>query len=390
MSQPVIVEAVRTVTGRRNGYLSEVSAPHLLASAQYGLLERAGLDPGQVDQLIGGCVTQAGMQAINVTRIAWLSRGANSSAAATTIDCQCGSGLQANNLMAGLIATGGAKVGIACGVEHMTKVPLRTALEAGDTRPRDLYWPWPREASSQFEGAERIAEARGLARDSLDEVGARSQSLAAAAWADGAFDSQLVDVLRPGTDAEGPTEWTPVRNARDETIRATSLEDLAGLRPILEGGKHTAGSASPVSDGAAAVLWMAEEAAGELGFRPRARIAFHTMVGTDPYYYLDGPVEVTAKVLSESPFSLDDFDLIECNEAFASVLLSFQQVYDIDWSKLNVNGGAIALGHPVGATGCRLLVSALHELERRDGELAYITMCQGGSLGIGTVLQRLR
>lgn len=387
MGEAIIVEAVRTPIGKRNGGLAEVSAPHLLAAAQFGVLERAGVDPGAVDQLIGGCVTQAGMQALNVTRIGWLSRGVDFQAAATTIDCQCGSGLQANNLMKGLISTGGARIGIACGVEHMSRVPLRTAVNVADTQPRDDTWPWTTEAASQFEGAERIAQLRSITRDDVDELGVISQQRAAAAWNEGRYDQETISVRVP--DPERPGELRMVDIVRDEGLRSTSRESLANLKPIVPDGIHTAGTASQISDGAAAVLWADADTARELGLRGRARVTHHTMVGTDPYYYLDGPVQATHKLLTSSGHSITDFDLIECNEAFASVVLSFQREFDVPMDRLNVNGGAIAIGHPVGATGARLVTSVVHELERRDGHLALITMCQGGSLGIATVIERI-
>lgn len=339
------------------------------------MLDRAGVDPSDVDQLIGGCVTQAGMQAFNVTRMGWLSRGIDFTAAATTIDCQCGSGLQASNLMVGLIATGGARVGVACGVEHMTALPLGSSINVGETRPRGGDWPWTSEARSQFEGAERIANRRGIVRRDTDEFGLLSQTRAAAAWESGHFAQEVVYL--PELD-------------RDEGLRSTTIEGLGGLRTILEDGIHTAGTASQISDGAAAVLWMDADDAVARGLRPRARIKYHTMVGADPYFYLDGPVDATAKLLHETGHTIGDFDLIECNEAFASVVLSFQRTYDVDWSRLNINGGAIAIGHPVGATGARLVTTVVHQLERIDGELALITMCQGGSQGIATVIERLR
>lgn len=373
MGQPVIIEAVRTPTGRRNGGHTEVTAPHLLATAQIEVARRGGVDPTEVDQLIGGCVTQAGMQAFNVTRMAWLTSGTDYSAAATTVDCQCGSGLQANNLMTGLIATGGAQIGIACGVEHMTGLPLRTAIDVGETRPRGDDWPWDREAPSQFIGAERIAEKYNITREDADRLGVLSQERAAAAWDAGKYDNEIV-----------ATTIT-----KDEGLRESTMEKLATLKPIVEGGIHTAATASQISDGAAAVLWMDEDVARERGVTPRARIRNHTMVGTDPYYYLDGPITATNKLLAQTGLSIDDFGVIECNEAFASVTLAFQREFDISWDRLNVNGGAIALGHPVGATGARLIVSILNEMERRDVELGLITLCQGGSLGIATVIERL-
>jgi len=389
MGEPVIVEAARTPIGKRNGWLSGVKAPALLAHAQFALLERTGIDAASVDQLIGGCVTQGGQQASNVTRNAWLSRGLNYTAAATTIDCQCGSAQQANNLMAGLIATGGAQIGIACGVEQMSQVPLGTAARGGGGYYKDADWPYADEAGTQFEAAERIAKLRGLSREDLERLGAASQQHAARAWEEGRFDREVVPVVAPVVDSEFAPTGDTVSVTRDQGLRETTIESLAKLRPVVEGAIHTAGTSSQISDGAAAVLWMDSEVAAAHGLRPRARIAYHTMVGTDPYYLLDGPVFATQKMLDQSGYKIGDFDLFECNEAFAAVTLSWQQVHDIPMDKINVNGGAIALGHPVGSTGSRLITTALHELERTDGELAYITMCQGGALGIATVLQRL-
>jgi acetyl-CoA C-acetyltransferase len=389
MGEPVIVEAVRTPIGKRNGWLSGLKAPHLLAAAQFGALERAGLAPRDVDQLIGGCVTQAGQQASNVTRNAWLSQGADYTAAATTIDCQCGSGQQANNLMVGLIATGGARIGIACGVEQMSQVPLGTAARGGGGYYKDETWPYPDEAGSQFEAAERIAKLRGLTRTDLDRLGVASQEKAIRAWAEGRFDREVVPVEAPVVDASFTPTGETTTVTRDQGLRQSTLDGLAKLKPVMEGALHTAGTSSQISDGAAAVLWMDSEVAAAHGLRPRARIAYHTMVGTDPYYLLDGPVHATERTLDQSKFTIADFDLFECNEAFAAVTLSWRQVHGVPEDKVNVNGGAIALGHPVGCSGSRLITTALHELERTDGTLAFITMCQGGALGIATVLERL-
>jgi acetyl-CoA C-acetyltransferase len=389
MGEPVIVESARTPIGKRNGWLSGLKAPSLLAAAQFGVLDKAGMDAADVDQLIGGCVTQAGQQASNVTRNAWLSRGVNYTAAATTIDCQCGSGQQANNFMAGLIATGGARIGIACGVEQMSQVPLGTAARGGGGYYKDETWPYPDEAGTQFEAAERIAKLRGLAREDLDRLGLASQAKAIRAWAEGRFEREVVPVDAPTVDAEFKPTGETTTVTRDQGLRESTMEGLAKLRPVADGALHTAGTSSQISDGAAAVLWMDSDVAAAHGLRPRARIAYHTMVGTDPYYLLDGPVYATQKMLDQSPFTIGDFDLFECNEAFAAVTLSWQQVHDIPEDRMNVNGGAIALGHPVGCSGSRLITTALHELERTDGTLALVTMCQGGALGIATVLERI-
>jgi acetyl-CoA C-acetyltransferase len=389
MGEPVIVEAARTPIGKRNGWLSGIIAPQLLAHAQFAVVERAGLEPGDVDQLIGGCVTQAGQQASNVTRNAWLSRGVDFTAAATTIDCQCGSAQQANNFMAGLIATGGAQIGIACGVEQMSQVPLGTAVRSGGGYYKDDTWPYPDEATTQFEAAERIAKLRGLSREDLERLGCASQEKAIRAWAEGRFEREVVPVDAPVVDAELHRTGETMTVTKDQGLRETTMESLAKLKPVVDGAIHTAGTSSQISDGAAAVLWMDSEVAQARGIKPRARIAYHTMVGSDPYYLLDGPVFATQKMLDQSKYKISDFDLFECNEAFAAVTCSWQQQHDVPWEKVNVNGGAIAIGHPVGSTGSRLITTALHELERTDGELALITMCQGGALGIATVLQRI-
>jgi acetyl-CoA C-acetyltransferase len=389
MGKPVIIDAVRTPIGKRNGWLSGLIAPELLAWPQFALVDRNGLDPADVDQLIGGCVTQSGQQSNNVTRNAWLSRGLSFTAAATTIDCQCGSAQQANNLMAGLIATDGARIGIACGVEQMTQVPLGTSARGGGGYFKNENWPWKDEAGTQFEAAERIADLRGFSRQDLEEWGLASQEKAAKAWAEGRFEREVIPVEAPVMDKEGKKTGETMTVTRDQGLRDTTLEGLAQLKPVAEGARHTAGTSSQISDGAAAVLWMDEDVARQRGLTPRARLAFHTMVGSDPYYLLDGPVHATQKMLDTSKYTIADFDLFECNEAFASVTLSWMTVHKIPPEKVNVNGGAIALGHPVGSTGSRLITTALHELERTDGERALVTMCQGGALGIVSVIERL-
>ncbi|MCB0996704.1 MAG: steroid 3-ketoacyl-CoA thiolase [Acidimicrobiales bacterium] len=390
MGNPVIVEAVRTPIGRRNGWLSGVLATQLLAVTQMEVLNRAGVEPGEVDQLVGGCVTQAGQQASNVTRNGWLSTGRDFTAAATTVDCQCGSGAQANAFAMGLIATGGAQIAIGCGVEQMSQVPLGTAARGGGGYYKDETWPWDEPEAGQFGAAERIADLRGLTRDDLDALGLASQQKAAVAWEEGRFEREIVAVPdAPVRDKEGNPTGETMTVTRDQGLRETTAEGLAALKPVIPDARHTAGTSSQISDGAASVLWMDADVAAARGVRPRARITYHTMVGSDPYYLLDGPVDATQKMLDQSKYSIGDFDLFECNEAFASVLLSWAQVHDVPLDKVNVNGGAIALGHPVGCTGSRLITTALHELERTDGELAFITMCQGGSLGIAVVLERL-
>ena len=391
MAEPVIVEAVRTPIGKRGGSLSGVIAPKLLAVAQQEVIRRAGVEPSEVDQLVGGCVTQAGQQASNVTRNAWLTSGVDFSPAATTIDCQCGSGAQANTFVQGLIATGGASIAIGCGVEQMSQVPLGTAARGGGGYYKDAEtWPWDDPPNGQFGAAQRVAERRGITREQLDQVGADSQTKAAVAWEEGRFDQEIVPVIQaPIINREGEPTGESHDVVRDQGLRETTKESLAKLSPVIPGELHTAGTSSQISDGAAAVLWMDREVAESRGINPRAKISYHTMVGSDPYYLLDGPVDATQKMLDQTNYNISDFDLFECNEAFASVMLSWAQVHEVPLDKVNVNGGAIALGHPVGCTGSRLITTLLHELERQDKELGFITMCQGGSLGIAIVLERL-
>jgi acetyl-CoA C-acetyltransferase len=376
MANPVIVDAVRTPIGKRNGVLSGMHAAEILAVPQIELVKRNGLDPADVDQLVGGCVTQAGEQASNVTRNAWLSLGVSYEPAATTIDCQCGSSQQANNFVMGLIATGGAEVGIACGVEAMSRVGLGMNVMNGPGSSKPDNFPW--DSPNQFEAAERIAQNRGITREEVDELGLRSQQTAARAVAEGRFDREIVSMEVDGAVV-----------SKDQGPRETTTEGLAKLKPVIEGGIHTAGNSSQISDGAAAVLWMDEERALAEGRKPRARIVAHALVGSDPYYLLDGPPAATEKVLKRAGMTMNDIDLFEVNEAFAAVVLSWGRIHNPDWDKVNVNGGAIALGHPVGATGSRLIATALHELERSDKEFALISMCCGGALATGTILQRL-
>ena len=387
MPEPVIIDAVRTPIGRRGGWLAAAHPTRLLGTALRAVVDRAGIEPGAVEQLVGGCVTQAGEQAANVARNAWLQVGLPYTVAATTVDTQCGSSQQANHLVAGLIAAGAIDVGIACGVEAMSRVPLGENVRHGPGVPRDDEWPY--DSPNQFQAAERIAAMRGITRDETDAFGLESQRRAAAAWAGGRFDREVVPVEVPVRDEAGrPTGGSQVVG-RDQGLRDTTPEGLAGLRPVLPDGIHTAGTSSQVSDGAAAVLWMSRERALVLGLRPRARIVAQVVVGTDPYYLLDGPIDATREIERKTGMKVGDFDLVEINEAFASVVLSWARVFEPDMAVVNPNGGAIALGHPVGATGSRLVTTALHELERSGRATALVTMCCGGALGTGTVLERL-
>jgi acetyl-CoA C-acetyltransferase len=376
MGSPVIVAAARTPIGRRRGVLSGLHAAEILGVALRGVLDRGGIDPVLVEQVIGGCVTQAGEQSNNITRTAWLNAGLPEATGATTVDCQCGSAQQATHLVAGLIATGAIDVGVACGVEAMSRVPLRANIGDGAGMPRPDSWDI--DLPNQYLAAERIATRRGLTRAQVDQFGLRSQARAAAAWAESRFDREVVPVPVAGGTV-----------TRDEGLRETSLPALAGLEPVLSDGLHTAGNSSQISDGAAAVLLMDEDRAAALGLRPRARILAQCLVGAEPYYHLDGPVLATERVLERTGMKIGDLDLFEVNEAFASVVLSWAAVHEPDPERVNVNGGAIALGHPVGSTGTRLITTALHELERRDATTALVTMCAGGALSTGTVLERL-
>jgi len=392
MGTPVIVEAVRTPIGKRNGWLSGLKAPEVLRHAQVEVIKRAGIEPGIVDEVIGGCVTQAGEQGSNVTRNAWLSAGNDVlpyTTACTTVDAQCGSAQQANHLAAGLIAAGGADVAIGCGVEHMSHVHLGANVMNGPGHYKTEPWPYDDPPNGQFGAADRIADNRGITREDLDEWGFHSQRKAKVAWEEGRFEREVAPIETPVIGDDGqPTDETQLIS-RDQGLRDTTMEALAKLKPVIEGYKHTAGSASQISDGAAAVLWMDEDKARALGLKPRARLMHQLVTGTDPYYLLDGPVDATYKMLDRSGMAMADFDLFEINEAFAAVVLSWAQVHKPDLDRVNVNGGAIALGHPVGSTGSRLITTALHELERTDEELAFVTMCCGGSLGTASILQRI-
>ncbi|TDC56270.1 steroid 3-ketoacyl-CoA thiolase [Actinomadura sp. KC345] len=386
MAEAVIVDAVRTPVGRRYGALSGLHPAQLLGSAQRGLLERSGLAPDAVGQVIGGCVTQAGEQSNNVTRNAWLYADLPHATACTTIDCACGSSQQAVHLVAGLIASGAIDAGIGCGVEAMSRVFLGQALIPGTGGPAPDGWEM--DMPDQFTAAERIAEKRGITREDADAFGLESQARAKAAWADDRFAGQVLPVEAPVMTREGPTGETAVVT-RDQGLRDTTAEALAGLKPVVPGGVHTAGNSSQISDGAAAVLLMSRERAAGLGLRPRARIVASGMVGSDPYYHLDGPVEATRHVLDKAGMKLSDIDLVEINEAFASVVLSWASVHEPDMDKVNVNGGAIALGHAVGSTGACLITQAVHELERSGGSTALVTMCAGGAHSTATIIERI-
>jgi acetyl-CoA C-acetyltransferase len=386
----VIVEAVRTPLGRRNGGLATVHPADLLGTVQVAAVERAGIDPRDVGQIVGGCVSQVGEQTFNIARTAWLSAGMPLEIAATTVDAQCGSSQQATGLATSLVKSGVVDVALSCGIESMSRVPLGAAIRGEFGRPTPKSYLEHYEVTSQFEGAERIAEKWGITRDDTDRFGLESQQRAQRAWAEGRFEREVLPLDAPDVDEEGKPIGTTHHVAHDEGLRETSLEALAKLKPVArENGVHTAGTSSQITDGAAAVLMMTAAKARALGVRPRARVLDQCLVGVDPVLMLTGPIDATRRLLERTGLTMADLDVVEINEAFASVVLAWERELKPDMERVNPNGGAIALGHPVGATGARLVTTALHELERIDGQLALVTMCCGGGLGTGTILERI-
>jgi acetyl-CoA acyltransferase len=377
----VIVEAARTPVGRghpEKGVFRDHHPDELLGAVLASVIARAGIPPDAVQDVIGGCVQQVAEQAYNVTRNAWLAAGLPEQTPAMTVDRQCGSGQQAVNLAAALIGVGAHDVAIGAGVEHMGHVPLALGMTLAAAHGS----PWPPALLKRFalvaqgESAERIAEQWGVTREECDAIALRSQQRATRAAADGRFDREIVPVA--GVSA-------------DQGIRPeTTLEGLAALAPAFRpDGVHTAGNSSQVSDGAAAVLLMARETADALGVAPRARIVDQLTVGVDPVMMLTGPIPATREILERNGLSIGELDLIEVNEAFASVIGAWERELEPDPERVNVNGGSIAIGHPLGSTGARLLTTLLHELERTGGRLGLVTMCCGGGLGTATLIERI-
>jgi len=392
MTEVVIVDAVRTPIGRRNGGLSTVHPAELLSGALTELIGRTGIDPAAVGQVVTGCVSQVGEQSFNIGRTAWLSAGLPLTTAATTVDTQCGSSQQATNVATSLVGSGVVDVAVACGVELMSRVPIGSnssrKLGLGVPIPKTYFGHY--EFTSQFEGAERIADKWGVTRADTDAFGLASQERAARAWSEGRFDTQVTGVDAPDVDDEGTPTGTTHRVARDEGLRDTTLEALANLKPVARPeGVHTAGNSSQISDGAAAVLLMTAERAAELGLTPRAKVVDTCLVGVDPVLMLTGPIDATQRLLDRTGMAIGDIDLFEINEAFASVVLAWQREVGADPERTNPNGGAIALGHPLGATGAFLMTKAVHELERADLQTALVSMCCGGGLGTGTIIERI-
>jgi acetyl-CoA acyltransferase len=381
----VIVEAVRTPVGRghpEKGYYKDVHPNELLGATFVEVLGRAGVAAAEVEDVITGCVSQFGEQSTNIGRNAWLQAGLPIETPATTVDRQCGSAQQAVNFAAALLASGVHDVAIGGGVEHMGHIPISANTDLWDS----LGSPWPPALLERYDivhqgrSAELIAERWHVSRRESDEIALRSQQRAARATEEGRFDREILPFAVNGDVF-----------TRDQGIRPeTTLEGLAALQPAFrEDGTITAGNASQISDGAAAVLLMSREKADELGVRPRARIVDQTTVGVDPVLMLTGPIPATRRILERNGMTVDDLDLIEINEAFASVVAAWERELEPDVDRVNVNGGAIALGHPLGSTGARLLTTLLHELERTDGERGLVTMCCGGGLGTATLIERL-
>ncbi|HVN88449.1 MAG TPA: steroid 3-ketoacyl-CoA thiolase [Candidatus Binataceae bacterium] len=393
MREVVIVEAGRSPIGKKNGTLSGAHPTELLGQVLMTVLDRAGVKSSEVGQVVGGCINKVGAQAMSVTRTAWLTGGGDPNVACSTVDSQCGSSQYAVNLATSLISSGAEDVVIACGVENMSLLPIGSdavaGVQAGFGKPISRKYRDHFEFTSQFEGAERIATKYGITRQDTDRFGLESQVRAARAIAEGRFDKQLIPVDAPVIEAGKRTE--AVRKfTKDEIPRNTSLEALAGLKPVARpDGIHTAGTSSQVADGASAILMMTAEKARELGLKARARVVETCLVGCDPVLMLEGPIPATRKLLTKHGLKIDNIDVFEINEAFASVVLSWAKTLEPDMARVNPNGGAIALGHPLGATGCGLVTKALNELERTDKKVGLITMCCGGGLGTGTLIERI-
>jgi acetyl-CoA C-acetyltransferase len=390
MSEVVIVAAGRSPIGRRGGALSGLHPASLLAQVQRAVVERAGIDPGQIGQVVGGCVTQTGEQAVNVTRTAWLHAGLPLEVAASTVDAQCGSSQHAMSLAVGLIRSQTMDVAMACGVEAMSRIPIGSTAgnEWGHPAPPAFedHYRW----TTQFDGAEMIVDRWGLSRDDTDGFGLRSQQKAAEAWAANRFDEQIVAIEAPVLDAERRPTGELRTVTRDEGLRDTTLEGLARLKPVTDGGVHTAGTSSQISDGASAVVLASAEAARRLGLTPLARVVDHCLVGSDPELMLTGPIPATRRLLERHGLGIDDIDHVEINEAFASVVLAWAaELAPSDFDRVNPDGGAIALGHPLGGTGTGLVTKAVYGLRGGGGSRALVTMCCGGGLGTGTLLEAL-
>jgi len=387
MREAVIVDAVRTPGGKRNGRLQDWHAVDLAAHVLKAIEERTGIDPAIVDDVIMGCVMQVGEQSLNIGRNAVLAAGWPESVPATTVDRQCGSSQQALHFAAQGVIAGAYDVAVAAGVEVMTRTPMGASVVKG------MGFPFSETMQNRYEetglppqgiGAEMIADEYGLSREDLDAFGAESQRRAAVATAEGRFENEIIPVP---VEIDGKIE---MMNA-DEGIRLdTTAESLSKLNPAFrEDGKVTAGNSSQITDGASAVLVMSAEKAAELGLRARARFHSFALAGADPVTMLKGPIPATEKIMARSGLDVKDIDLFEVNEAFASVVLAWQKEHGTDLSKTNVNGGAIALGHPLGCSGTKLMATLLNELERTGGRYGLQTMCEGGGMANATIIERI-
>jgi acetyl-CoA C-acetyltransferase len=393
MQEVVIVDAARSAVGKKKGSLGWVHPTDTLGPVIMQMLERNGVPSSQVDQVVGGCINKLGAQGMNVTRTAWLAHGGDQNTPCITIDSQCGSSQEAAGLGYSLIRSGMADVVIACGVENMTRLPIGSDAiglpkEYGKVVSKSYFEHY--EFTSQFEGAERVAEKYQITRQDADRFGLLSQQRAAKAQDEGRFKGQIIPLEVPVFDDKGEKTGANKIFDRDEIPRDTSLEALAGLKPVArENGVHTAGQSSQIADGAAAVLLMSAAKAKELGLTPKARIVNSVLVGCDPVLMLEGPIPATEKLLKQAGLAIGDIDVFEVNEAFASVVLGWAKAVGADLNKVNPNGGAIALGHPLGATGCFLITKAVHELQRTGGRYGLVSMCCGGGLGTGTLIERI-
>ena len=385
MTTAVIVDAIRTPLGRRNGRLKEWHPVDLAAETLKALQERTGVDPALVDDVVMGCVMQVGEQGVNIARNAVLAAGWPESVPGTTVDRQCGSSQQAAHFAAQAIIAGACDVVVAAGVEVMSRVPMGASMLDGK-----FGFPFGPKLGARYApvgglvpqgiSAEMIADKWNISREDMDRFGLRSQQYAARATAEGRFEAEILPVL----DAEGNLMTT------DEGIRESTYEKIASLKPSFrEDGRVTAANSSQITDGAAAILIMSEEKAAELGLRPRARFVNFALAADDPRLMLTAPIPATAKLLERAGMTMDDIDLVEINEAFASVVLAWAQEFHPDMEKVNVNGGAIALGHPLGCSGARLMTTLLNELERTGGRYGLQTMCEGGGMANATLIERL-
>jgi acetyl-CoA acetyltransferase family protein len=383
MNRVFIASAVRTPIGRRNGALAHAESPLLLGSVMAEAVSRSGVDPGAVDQVLAGCVTQIGAQSYNIARIGWLTAGLPETVPGTTLDAQCGSSHQAVNLGSALIGSGSCDLIVAAGVEVMSAYPLGANVAGGDGEPMGPEYRKHFEVTTQGEAAERIGDLWGIDRSECDALSVRSQQLAADAWASGRFADEVLPV-----DLPGPESSIRVHLKRDEGIRESSVEGLAALKTVFRpDGRLTAASSSQISDGAAAVLLASADAVTKYALEPLAEITSFAMVGVDPTIKLTGPIPATKLILERAALGIGDIDLFEVNEAFATVIGAWIRETEAPLERVNVNGGAIALGHPVGATGARLTTTAVHELRRRGGGRALVTMCCGGGLGTATIIE---